>query len=485
MPLNSDEVLRILTQANPWWESQRVPRELTQPYHRRDFYVLRQDLRRQPIVALGGPRQVGKTTILYQLIEELLAAGVGSNRILFVSFDLPGLTGVAPDPITDCLNVYVERVLGRALREVDNEVYVFFDEITRIDNWDRSLKGWYDLRYPIRFVVSSSSLSELRAGSAKSLAGRISTHLLLSWKFVDVLMMRSGNDRWNDTGLRVRDSLRESVERGDPEPLFRRLGAIDLSSTSARAALRSTLDYYILTDGFPELIGKTDLHWCAHRLAEYLQLTIANDLYRFYNIRATGTFEELLGLVARESGQLASYRQMAETLGVQERTVVEYLDYLERVHLVSQSQFYSQSRAKRVRRQRKIYLSNPGVRNAILGGVNRGTLSNAQSMGSIVESVVHEHSKRLVYCLEPGPEPSAFYWRDQRNREVDIVVEVAGKPIPIEVKYRTDPGRDLEGIRSFLAQSPSSPFGIVVTRDTLRRDGNLVFIPLPRFLVAV
>lgn len=485
MPVDTDQVLRLLSDSNPWWEARKVPPELTQPYRRRDFFVLRDELKSRPIIALGGPRQVGKTTLLYQLIEHLLESGVDPLRILFVSFDLPGLTAVAPNPLNDCLTVYAERVLGTPLRKLKGNAYVFLDEVTRAADWHRDLKGWFDFRYSLKFFVSSSSLPELRSGAASSLAGRINSHLLLTWKFVDVLMKRTGEDRWNNTGLRLRDAIRSAVEAADARMILDRFGARDLSSTSARSELRSTVDRYLLTDGFPELLDSENLPWCAHRLTEYLQLTLANDLYRFYQVRATRVFEELLGLVARESGQLLSYRSLAETLGTQERTVIEYLDYLERTHLVSQAQFFSESRAKRIRRQRKVYLTNPGLRNSILGTLNRRTLAEAGRLGPLVEGLVHDHAKRLAYSLNPGPDPEAFYWRDRQNREVDIVIQVSGKPLPIEVKYRTDPARDLDGLRSFLQQVPVSPFGIVVTRDTLELRDNVAFLPLSRFLLAV
>jgi len=485
MPVDSDQVLRLLSDANPWWETGKVPQELSQPYRRRDFYVLRDELKTRPITALGGPRQVGKTTLLYQLIEHLLGSGVDPRRVLFVSFDLPGLAGLTSAPLNDCLSIYADRVVETPLRKLKDTAYVFMDEITRIETWHRDLKGWFDLRYPLKFFLSSSSLAQLRSGSAASLAGRINSHLLLTWKFVDVLMKRGRADEWNNLGLRLRDTLRSAVEASDPRQILNRFGARDLASSTVRSELRSAADRYMLTDGFPELLDSGNLSWCSRRLTEYLQLTLANDLYRFYQIRATRAFEDLLGLIARESGQLLSYRSLAETLGTQERTVIEHLDYLERTYLVSQAQFFSESRAKRIRRQRKIYLTNPGLRNCILGTVSRRTLSDPGPLGPLVEGIVHDHAKRLVFCLEPGPDPEAFYWRDRQNREVDIVVRISGKPLPIEVKYRTDPSRDLDGLKSFLEQVPSAPFGLVVTRDTLELRDNIIFVPLTRFLLAV
>jgi uncharacterized protein len=306
MTTNPDEIYRLLIDANPWWEDGRVPPELSHRYHRRDYFVVKKEMSSKPISAVGGPRQVGKTTLLYQLIEDLLSSTIAAPQILFVNFDLPGLTAVAESPLNDCLNVYSERVFGKPWRKVANRTYIFLDEITNVKNWDRDLKGWFDLKYPAKFVISSSSLSELRSGAAASLTGRISSHLLLTWKFVDILVYQTEEPSWNDTGLRLRESFAASVYHGDPQILERRLREVEARATRGRVILRSTLDRYLLLDGFPELLDQKDDHRAAGRLREYLDLTIANDLSRVYQIRAPRLFYALLGILARESGQLIS-----------------------------------------------------------------------------------------------------------------------------------------------------------------------------------
>jgi uncharacterized protein len=485
MAADPDEIYRLLIDANPWWEDGKVPAKLSHEYHRRDYFVLKNELDSKPISAIAGPRQVGKTTLLYQLVEHLLASAVQPPLVLFVNFDLPGLTAAAKSPLNDCLNVYADRVLGRPWRKLGEKAYIFLDEITKVENWHRDLKGWFDLKYPTKFLISSSSQSELRSGAATSLTGRVSTHILLTWKFVDVLMYQTDDQSWNDTGLRLRESFASAVRRRDPRILMTKLREVEATATRGRASLRSTLDRYLLLDGFPELLELRDFHRAAGRLREYLDLTIANDLTRVYQIRAPRLFYDLLGLLARESGQLISYRNLGETLDVQERTIIDYLDHLESIFLVAQAQFFSESRAKRIRRQRKILVANPGIQNALLGRLDRRTLTDPALMGRLAEAVVHDHAKRLVYCLKPGPEPSAFYWRDGHNREVDVVISIDDSPIPIEVKYRTNPHRDLEGLNAFLEENPSAPFGLVVTRDLVELSGRKLFVPLSHFLLMV
>lgn len=485
MATQEEALLRLLTEANPWWTSGELSERLAPPYRLREFSLLQDEMAQRPILALGGPRQVGKTTLMYQLIQEALRSGTEPRRILFVSFDFPGMAALTDDPLNEALRLYGERVLKRSWLELPGRVMVFLDEITRVPNWHRDLKGWFDLGYDLKFVVSDSSLTALRQGAAESLAGRLSTHLILPWKFVDALLFqepRLREDWLASSPSPLRLALRRSMKTGRAGTLFKALRELSVPMARQRARLKAALDRYLLMDGFPELLDKEDLQWCAHRLQEYLSLTLVRDLYRLFDIRASGVLEDLLALVARESGQRISYRGWADLLRIQERTLKDYLDYLEETYLVSEAEFFAASRAKRIRKQRKIYLQNPGLRNVLLGRLDEEALRDPAALGPAVESVVHDHAKRLVHGLAPGLLPPAFYWRDRQGHEVDVVVEIDGRPLPIEVKHRGDPTRGLEGLRAFLAAHPAA-FGLVVTRDRLALEDNLVFLPLELFLL--
>lgn len=483
MPNSPERILESLSAANPWWEDNSVPEALILPYRRRDFFVIRGKLQERPITALAGPRQVGKTTIMYQLVKDLLDQGTAPRRILFLSFDLPGLGLYSKEPLNDSIRAYEERILREPLRTVNGPVYIFLDEITKVLNWHRDLKGWFDFRYPVRFLISSSSNSELQSGAAESLTGRVATHLLLTWKFVDVMSLRTDNHTRNDIYLEARSAIPTAIKKRDAAPIFKQLQGTRPIPTRQRIALRDALDWYLLVDGYPELIRSDDLGRCARRLDEYVKLTLAHDLYRFHKIRSTTrVLEDLLSLIAGQSGGLVNYTKLAQPLGLDERTLVEYLDYLEGAFLISRAYYYSKKRDARLRKMRKVYVPNPGLLNIFLGRVDRSVLEDPNEMGRLVESAVHGYAKRLAFNLSPGPSPPIYYWRDRHDHEVDIVIEYRGSPIPIEVKYRSDPKRDLDGMRHFIEEK-SPPFGIVVTRDLLDFEPPVLYVPLTDFLM--
>ncbi|MCI4323484.1 MAG: ATP-binding protein [Thermoplasmata archaeon] len=483
MPEDPERLLQLLSETNPWWERGSVPESLAPPYRRRDFFVIRSRLQERPITALAGPRQVGKTTLMYQLIKDALAQGVAPNRILYVSFDQPGIGRYSAQPMNDAIRAYEERILREPFRTAKEPIYILLDEITKVANWHQDLKGWFDYRYPVRFLVSSSSNSELQSGAAASLVGRVTIQLLMTWKFVDVMSLRTGDHSTNDDYLQARSELPSSLQKRDPSLLFERLKRIRPRSKEKRIAIQEALDWYLLVDGFPELIKSTDVSRCAQRLDDYVKLTLAHDLYRFHQIRSsTRVLEELLSLIAGQSGSLANNRKLADPVGLDQRTLTEYLSFLEAAFMISIAHFYSKSRNSRLRKQRKIYVPNPGLLNVLRGTVDRSVLNDPSEMGHTIESVVHGYSKRLAYNLSPGPSPPVYYWRDDHGHEVDVVIEFKGSPIPIEVKYRSEPRKDLEGLHHFI-QEKRPPFGIVVTRDVLDLEPPLLFIPFVDFLM--
>ena len=85
---------------------------------------------------------------------------------------------------------------------------------------DKVLKGWYAPRHPIKFVISDSSHMEVRDGITTSLRGRADVRIVMSMKFIDVASFHMKDRDLDDSGHRLRDALRRSLEAGHSEALF-------------------------------------------------------------------------------------------------------------------------------------------------------------------------------------------------------------------------------------------------------------------------
>ncbi|MBF0476867.1 MAG: AAA family ATPase [Deltaproteobacteria bacterium] len=162
--------------ANPWWRGERIS---GLPEMRRwAFEPVLQGVKNglAPAVVLSGPRQVGKTTLLGQVIDHLLQEGIAPHRVFRMQFDeLPELRRL-DSPILDSCRWFAENILRKSFNQAahDGEMaYIFLDEVQNLPDWAPQLKHLVDI-HPVRVLITGSSALRIESGR-DSLAGRIST----------------------------------------------------------------------------------------------------------------------------------------------------------------------------------------------------------------------------------------------------------------------------------------------------------------------
>ena len=144
-----ENILKLLYAYNPWWRDGLVPAEYSKPAKRFAYYeamkMLQHDIRRH--VILSGARRVGKTTLLFQIVETLLKQKVEAKNILYISFDHPLLKFSTMDEI---MYVYQTNV------SAEDNYYLFFDEIQYAADWEKWLKVFYDTHPSWRIAYKKS-----------------------------------------------------------------------------------------------------------------------------------------------------------------------------------------------------------------------------------------------------------------------------------------------------------------------------------------
>ncbi len=483
-----DRIRRALANQNPWWSTGKVPLPLLCSYKRRDFYPLMGNLVDERILVITGPRRAGKTTIMYQMIDELLSAKqIEPRRVLFVSFDYPYLLANLDRPFEDILRAYTETILKESLENLTERVYIFLDEVYSLPEWGKVMKGHFDRKTRTKVIVSGSSSPDIIAEAARSLVGRIDRHLMLQMKFVDVVChdLNKDRDRIKEASLGL---MRKGFEAFLAKSNLKTLTSTYNDAFNALANLEDEIQGilldYLVKDGYPENLGVTDFTKCAQAIVTSVDLSIYKDVMRVFKNREPQKIEKLMAVLSQSSGSIVASNTLSDTLGLNYRTVERYLSHLEAVYLVTASHAYSGSLYKSLPKARKIYVANVGVRNAILGLLNERLLENSVELGRCAEAVAHDHIKRLAFCMEPTREPRTYYWRDRRGNEVDIIVEIRGRRIPFDVRFREtiDKG-DLKALNLFLAENPTCKFGILLTKRKLGVDGKVLMVPLWLFLL--
>lgn len=129
-------------------------------------------LKEKEILSLVGLRQTGKSTLTFQLIHDLLKGGVKPERIFYFTFDDLSLRQEITESFENFIKI-VERFLGEEVQRLESPIYIFIDEVQKLSGFIEYIKSLYDLKLPIKWVLTGSSSLELKVQIKESLAGRV------------------------------------------------------------------------------------------------------------------------------------------------------------------------------------------------------------------------------------------------------------------------------------------------------------------------
>ena len=437
---------------NLWWKTKSVSESKLGRLKRAEFSNLLEELEDNKVTCLLGPRRTGKTTMMYDLIDHLLKNGVSEKNIFFISFDNPKVRLELQHDFDNTIRDFSNTIVKEPIDRLSSKVYIFLDEIHKLDDWGNMLKYWQDLGLKIKFIVSGSSSLRILKGSGESLLGRINFHLVLPLNFSEF------------TGREVSADFRDFDDVKKAHDSF----ILD------KQELLITLDEYIIKGGYPEVFYIKDVERAYEVLKQYKTLTISRDILDLKDIKEPRILSDLTDLLSDVMSRRMNYSTFAQVLGVKVDTVKNYISYLEECFLVYTAYFYSKKQVTSTRKEKKLFFMDCGLRNSLLMKE-----INELEKTKIVENLVFLHifslKKRELF-------PKIFYWLDRSRNEVDMVVTLKNEVVPIEVKYSNEIGkRDLKGLVRFCEEFDTK--GIVVTKDILKDDGNIMFIPAWLFLL--
>jgi len=486
------DLLRELQKDNPWWRDGKIPEEQEKPFHRSDFYKYIEVLDSNFIKVIIGPRRVGKTVMIYQLIKYLLSEKKVANRNIVYLDLLKPYMAFNIGSIESCLRVFQERIIKKDFSRLSRgeKVYVFIDEIQREKNWGIILESYRSRNVPISFVVTGSSAPELIKKSAESLVGRSKEYFMLHLKFKDVARKELG---YNEEKLKEIKDMRKvfkwAIEKKNVslfyEYLLKELFSNSITS-DFEIKMKNILNDYFLKGGYPEFYEsrKKDSWYVMSKTMrdDYFQRIISRDIVEVFNINRPEIIRNLYTLISFDTANFSNLREYANILGTDKDTLASYFNHLKNSFLINFSEKYCKKKRPKNARK-KIYVADIGMRNAVLGVLKQDIQEN---LGQIAETVAHSHCQRLKYSLHPTQDFSLEYWKNNEY-EVDIVMDLGMAVIPIEVKYRERIREaDKDGIKNFMKEYGSKvAFGILITKKDLflDKENNILGIPLWLFLL--
>lgn len=440
--LQPEDILRVLYGFNPWWTSRTAT---VPPFHRLAFdassrYLFDDSIRRG--VLLAGPRRVGKTTVLYQLAERLLARGVAPHSILYLSLDHPVLKLLTIDRI---LEEYHDQVHPKG-----EPAYLLLDEVQYSEEWDLHLKVLIDHRPELRIVATGSAALRQRRDAIDSGVGRWITVPMPTLSFYEFLQIR---------GRALPDVPRELR----PQDLFQKSRPYLVNLAQSFRGILPEFQRYLLVGGFPETALSDETDYCQRILREdVVERVLKRDMVALFGVRKINELEKLFIYLCLNSGGVLSVKTCASELGTTAATISGYLELLENAYLIYRLSPSDVGGKQVLRQQNKYYLTDAALRNAVL---LRGeeVLTDPDELGKVIETSVLRHLVAYHYL----DVPKVAYWREARtNKEVDVIIKSPRYVIPVEVKYRKTPTLDAAtGLAVYCAKDPRVRYAYMVTRE--------------------
>jgi len=488
LPREANEIIR---DANPWWSGK--PGRVIPPYRRWAFDILDRRLQGNlaPVTVLRGPRQVGKSTLQEQLIDDLLKKqSVEAHRILRVQFDDLMSLSRLDDPILQISRWYQNRILCKTLNESAHEgkpAFLIFDEVQNLSNWAPQIK-WLVDHSSVHVLVTGSSSLRITEGK-DSLAGRIGQ--------IDLgpLLLREVGE------LRGFGQVRPLLEYNGVTPLQDQEFwiAVRDQGVAHREFRDLAFRAFSRLGGFPKAQANAHEPWevIADQLNEnVVKRAIKHDLRMGARGRSRdGTLlQEIFALACRYAGRSPSTALLEDELrrgahaDASRQRVLNYLRFLDGTLLLRLIEPH-ELRSKKIERLRKICLCDHAIRHSWMREDIPLDPEELSRRPEVLDLAGHVAESVAGYFLANLPMLGVSHFPARKTEpEVDFVIVIGEQRIPIEVKYRRhiDPNRDTIGLRAFIEKSIyNAPFGVLITlNDNVQiRDPRIVAMPLSSFLM--
>ncbi len=337
----------LLYQYNPWWEGTSFADRLVP----RDRYLrhLRKYLDSGQIVFLSGLRRVGKTSLMKLLLKELIDSGISPDHIFYVSLDDYLLRDKSISEI-------VTEFRNANKLEVDEEVYLFLDEVASKSEFSLQLKNLYDLQ-KVKIFAASSSATMLRDEKA-NLTGRSVTIEIKPLDLEEFLAFRN-------VSLKKRDN----------------------------SLLKSYFLDYIRIGGLPENVLNPGREYLMNLVDDIIQ----KDITAFHGLKDHQVLRDYFSLLMERSGKQLSVNKMARILNISPDTSKRYLGYFESSYLIHLVPRWGGTNQKLLS-QKKIYASDLGIKFLFIG---------ERDLGSYFENYIClklRRRKEIYYLYEDGAE---------------------------------------------------------------------------------
>ena len=365
------------------------------------YQTIKDNLFKGKAIVLTGARQVGKTTLLKQLLSEN-----NSGSVLTLNCDEPDI----------CL--MLENVTSSQLKNlIGNHTLVLIDEAQKVNNIGLTLKLIVDNLPDVQVVATGSSAFELRNKLNEPLTGRKFEYRLYPFS-TDELVKNS-------------------------------------SAIEERRLLEQRMIFGMYPDVINQPSDKTKI------LRELTNSYLFKDILSYKDIRNPVSLSKLLTMLALQVGSEVSYNELSRSIGIDKETVERYLDLLEKVFVVFRLNSFSRNIRNELKKSKKVYFYDNGIRNAIINNYQPLELRN--DVGALWENFFISERKKMIDYNDLYS--NTYFWRTHSQQEIDYIEERDGIIHAFEIKWKENKKSSLPS--SFATSYPEHTFDVITPSNYL------------------
>ena len=342
------------------------------------------------IMVILGPRQVGKTTLLRQLTAD-------ATNVL--SFDCDN---------TDERWTLEDKTTTELAALIGKSQVVIIDEAQRVRNIGMTLKMLGDLNLPSQIYVTGSSSLELSDDINEPATGRILEFNLYPFSIAEI----AAHSSWRDE--------------------------------------QRLLNQRMIYGSYPEIV--TNPEHARILLQNIVNSYLYKDLLEYKGIKKPDVLRKLVVALALQLGNEVSYNELSNILGVDKETVENYIDLLEKCFVVFRIDSYSRNLRNELKKGKKIYFCDNGVRNAVIN--NFAPLELRNDEGALWENLMMVERRKLH--AYNGRFVQQYFWRTTQQKEIDLIEECDGQLSAFEFKWKA--GKVAKVPAAFIDAYPNASF---------------------------
>jgi len=354
--MDNELIIEVLKKWNLW--EKEIESGIQRPQYIQKIYPY---FERKEILVLKGIRRSGKSTLVKQLMAQLVSNGIDKKQILYLTLDDYNFANSLN------LNLFEDVLFAyKKYSKNKKKTYFFIDEVQKVEGWEKWVRTKYDLNEDIKFIVSGSSASLLSKELSTLLTGRNLSFNILPLSFSEFLDFRKDG----------------------------------------------TLEEYLRFGGFPEAVLEKSEDKKLFILHQYFEDIIHKDIIDRYNIRNAKQLIELARYLVSTAGSKLSLNKLSKVFGLSKDTLALYVSYMIDAYLLFEVTYFSYSAKIKhdVTKLPKLYVLDNGLVNAV-------SIKYSRNRGQMFENTV------LLKLLEQFEEVS--YWSELTSEVDFIVNKLA------------------------------------------------------------